>query len=335
MAFCRAAVVAFLACRASELPEDVCSGDCQEDAARGKHEFALITDLDKASRHPSKQTWHAWFRRGALRFETGAGRYHLDWLHTSKLESSLSFKNRSMELSELVRFQEHLLAMCDITGLVFEVDPEEGQAFQRLALADGNGRSMKPFKAEWATVKDGYLFVGSMGREWTDDDGSVVHRDAQWVKRIDSNWHVQSLDWGQRFEALRAAVDAKLPGYLWHEAIIWDEWLARWLVLPRKESREPYSPTADETRGTNLLLLANDDFSVIETLRIGPLEPEWGFAAIRKVPGTNDTFAALKVREVGKRTATKLCVFDLSGRMLLEPIFEDVSEMKFEGMQFT
>ena len=77
-----------------------------------------------------------------------------------------------MELSELVRFQEHLLAMChlsqtglwdvlrlwvlagDITGLVFEVDPEEGQAFQRLALADGNGRSMKPFKAEWATVKD-------------------------------------------------------------------------------------------------------------------------------------------------------------------------------------
>jgi len=319
MAFRRAAVVVLLACRASELPEDVCSGDCQEDPSRGdglrhmssttrRHEFALITDLDKASRHPSKLTWHAWFRRGALRFETAAGRYHLDWLHTSKLETSLSFKNRSMELSELVRFQEHLLAMCDITGLVFEVDPEEGQAFQRLALADGNGRSMKPFKAEWATVKDGYLFVGSMGREWTDDDGSVVHRDAQWVKRIDSSWHVQSLDWGQRFEALRAAVDAKLPGYLWHEAIIWDEGLARWIVLPRKESRETYSPTADETRGTNLLLLANEDFSVIETLR---------------------------VLEVGKRTATKLCVFDLSGRMLLEPIFEDVGEMKFEGLEFT
>ena len=174
-----------------------------------------------------------------------------------------------------------------------------------------------------------------MGREWTDDDGSVVPRDAQWVKRIDSSWHVQSLDWGQRFEALRAAVDAKLPGYLWHEALIWDEGLARWIVLPRKESRETYSPTADETRGTNLLLLANEDFSVIETLRVGPLEPEWGFAAIRKVPGTNDTFAALKVLEVGKRTATKLCVFDLSGRMLLEPIFEDVGEMKFEGLEFT
>ena len=182
--------------------------------------------------------------------------------------------------------------------------------------------------------QDGFLFVGSMGREWTDNDGSVVHRDAQWVKRIDASWHVQSLDWMQMFEALRAAVGAKLPGYLWHEAIIWDPSLQRWIVLPRKVSQEPYSPTADETRGSNLLLLANEDVSVVETVRVGPLEPEWGFAAVRKVPGTNDTFAALKVLEVGKRTATKLCVFNLRGRMLLDTIFADVSEMKFEGLEF-
>ena len=34
--------------------------------SRLRHEFALITDLDKASRDPSKLTWHAWFRRGLL-----------------------------------------------------------------------------------------------------------------------------------------------------------------------------------------------------------------------------------------------------------------------------
>lgn len=40
----------------------------------------------------------------------------------------------------------------DITGVVFEVDGS--QAVQRLLLSDGNGRSAKPFKSEWATVKD-------------------------------------------------------------------------------------------------------------------------------------------------------------------------------------
>ena len=290
----------------------------------------------------------------------------------------------------------------DITGVVFEVDPAGSQAVQRLILSDGNGRSAKPFKSEWATVKDtlwhililrifasnsdckpcdpmviyailwvciiichrthcniimsvssdpirswdmwavsgaptqdGFLIVGSMGREWVGDDGRIQHYNPQWVKQIDRNWHVESLDWRKTFEAMRATVGVRSPGYLWHEAIIWDSLLKRWIVLPRKASLEAYSPVADETRGTNLLLLATEDFSIIDQLRIGPLEPDWGFAAVRKVPGTNDTFAALKVLEVGSRTATKICVFDLKGNMLLEPAFQEVDEQKFEGLEFT
>ena len=335
--------------------------------------------------------------------EEGDG-YRLEWTDTKKLESSLSVKNRSMELSELVRYQGRLFAFCrfaatlaweqlrkngskligqpklgDITGIVFEIDLEAGQAIQRLVLSDGNGRSTKPFKSEWATVKDGILcsgqvaqlfflhaqgfsrfsacavltpkpaacyyshldfmqdgqlLVGSMGREWVGDDGRIEHYNPQWVKEIDRTLHVESLDWRQKFEALRSTLGLRSPGYLWHEAVIWDSWLRRWIVLPRKASVNAYTPTEDETRGTNVLLLAAEDFSRIETLHIGPLEPEWGFAAVRKVPGTNDTYAALKALEVGPRTATKICVFNLAGEMLLNPPFVDVDEMKFEGLEF-
>eukprot|EP00931_Biecheleriopsis_adriatica_P047661 TRINITY_DN27497_c0_g1_i1.p1 TRINITY_DN27497_c0_g1~~TRINITY_DN27497_c0_g1_i1.p1 ORF type:complete len:398 (-),score=87.48 TRINITY_DN27497_c0_g1_i1:96-1139(-) len=299
--------------------------------------FALVSDLDKASRDARKFKWHAFYRRGVLRFSPETGRYRIEWLQTDKLENIIAVKNRSMELSELVRFDGKLFAMCDSTGLVFEIDPLQNLAFQRQALPDGNGKVMKPFKAEWATVKDGKLLIGSMGREWVGDDGQVEHFDPQWIKSMDRSGRVTSINWRSAFQALRVVTNTTLPGYLWHEAIIWDALLGRWLVLPRKASEhEPYTPESDETRGCNILLLASEDFSDIELLRIGPLEPEWGFTALRKVPGTNDTYAALKVLEVGKRTETKITVFDLKGNMLLDSPFEHVDErIKYEGLEFT
>ena len=35
-------------------------------------------------------------------------------------------------------------------------------------LADGDGTVSKGFKAEWCTVKDDHLYIGGMGKEWTD-----------------------------------------------------------------------------------------------------------------------------------------------------------------------
>ena len=49
---------------------------------------------------------------GALTFESGTGLYRLDWFNTTRLESTLSVKNRSMELSELVRYEGRLFAFC-------------------------------------------------------------------------------------------------------------------------------------------------------------------------------------------------------------------------------
>eukprot|EP00930_Biecheleria_cincta_P015808 TRINITY_DN13059_c0_g1_i1.p1 TRINITY_DN13059_c0_g1~~TRINITY_DN13059_c0_g1_i1.p1 ORF type:complete len:362 (-),score=68.65 TRINITY_DN13059_c0_g1_i1:61-1146(-) len=296
--------------------------------------IALVSDLDKASRNAKKFSWHSLLRRGVLRLGSGGG-YQVEWHSTDRLETMLSAKNRSMELSDLIRYDGKLLAMCDITGLVFEVDPETSTAFQRLALADGNGKVLKPYKSEWATIKDGVLLIGSMGREWVGDQGQIEHFDSQWIKSIDKNGKVESINWRPVFEALRTASNTTSPGYLWHEAVIWDAWLRRWVVLPRKASQDsPYTPQDDETRGTNLLLIASEDFSEIEVRTLGPLEPEWGFAALRKVPGTNDTYAALKVLEVGDRTETKLAVFDLRGNMLLDPPFQHVDSVKYEGLEF-
>lgn len=48
-------------------------------------------------------------------------------------------------------------------------------------------------------------------------------------------------------------------------------------------------------QGTNLLIIASEDFSEVIVKRVGPLDPEYGFTAVRKLPGT-DLYVALKVR---------------------------------------
>ena len=104
--------------------------------------------------------------------------YRVEWDGETVLHSRTAMRNRSMEFSELVRYDHLLLAVCDVTGLVFKIKPEEGKIFQRWALADGDGEESKPFKGEWATVKDGVLWLGSTGKEWTRLDGTVKHRNS-------------------------------------------------------------------------------------------------------------------------------------------------------------
>merc|ERR1712159_137858 len=174
-----------------------------------------------------------------------------------------------------------------------------------------------------------------MGREWVDDNGDVIHVNSQWVKTIDRSGRVENINWRPVYEALRTATNTTRPGYLWHEAVHWDVRSRRWILLPRKASfGEPYSPESDETRGTNLLLIASEDFSDIIVRRIGPLEPEYGFSAVRKVPGTDDVYMALKVLEIGTKTSTKITVFDLDGNFLLDPPFVHVDDLKYEGVDF-
>ena len=251
--------------------------------ASQEHTFAIITDKDHNSNGPDEGEWHAILRQGTLHLDASSGNYSVTWQGDTVLRTRTATKGRSMELSELVQYRHLLFAFCDSTGLVWKVQLPAGEVLQRYAIADGDGEQPKAFKSEWATVKDGLVWVGSMGRPYVLDDGTVLHRNAEWVKTLDENGRIENHNWAVEYAALRKAAEVEGLGYLWHEAVHWDAPSRQWFFLPRKRSlRQPYTSTADETRGTNILLVASEDFSSIRVLEgIGPAEDDYGFSSIR------------------------------------------------------
>ncbi|KAL6064806.1 Soluble calcium-activated nucleotidase 1 [Balamuthia mandrillaris] len=297
-----------------------------------QYPFAIVTDLDKLSRDPQEFVWHAFMKKGLL-IRNARANFTIQWEDTIRLTSSTAHKNRSMELSELAKFKGKLLAMCDYTGIVYQIS--DSRMFQRHALADGNGKEPKPFKTEWATVKDDLLYLGSIGKEWV-VDGKMVHYNPQWVKTVDKNGHINNYDWGANYQALRQHTNTTYPGYLSHEAVEWHPGLRKWLFLPRKASENiSYDEATDERMATNLLLMASEDFSQVESVRVGPLLPEAGFTSMKLVPDTNEIIA-LRAMEVGSTTKTWITVFDRQGNFRLEPSWQQLvsPDTKYEGLAF-
>ena len=56
------------------------------------------------------------------------------------------------------------------------------------------------------------------------------------------------------------------PGYIIHESASWSSVHKRWFFLPRRESKERYDEKLDESRGTNLMLTADEEFSDIKVI---------------------------------------------------------------------
>eukprot|EP00002_Diphylleia_rotans_P001397 TRINITY_DN1078_c0_g1_i3.p1 TRINITY_DN1078_c0_g1~~TRINITY_DN1078_c0_g1_i3.p1 ORF type:complete len:246 (+),score=50.69 TRINITY_DN1078_c0_g1_i3:53-790(+) len=128
--------------------------------------FAIIADKDKKAK--DEQGWTSHFRTGVIsRFSDGT--YKVEWESQVKINSQFNEAGRGMELSELVNFNGRLLSFDDRTGIVFEIIGSD--AVPRYILMDGDGKSGKGYKSEWATIKDGYLYVGSMGKEWSTPQG--------------------------------------------------------------------------------------------------------------------------------------------------------------------
>jgi len=223
--------------------------------------------------------------------------------------------------------------MCDYTGIIFKI--EKGQVFQRQAIADGNGNQPKPMKIEWATVKDDLIYLGSIGKEWVVPDKPPLHYNAEWIKTIDQNGFVENYNWEQEYNALRRAVNASFPGYLIHEAVVWNPNIKKWIFIPRRHSiSTPYSEKEDQKQGGNIMLITDEEFNDIKVVHLGEREPEWGYTSVKVVPDSNDLIA-LKVQEVDGITRTELTVIDLEGNIKLKPAKRVlVSDMKFEGLEF-
>ncbi|XDV51094.1 hypothetical protein PO909_020041 [Leuciscus waleckii] len=297
-----------------------------------RYRIGVIADLDTDSRRQKDNTWFSLLKRGHLLVSESGDSVSVNWdSDPLVLDSHLSEKGRGMELSELVAFNGHLYSVDDRTGVVYRI--EGNRAVPWVILTDGDGSVSKGFKAEWMAVKDERLYVGGLGKEWTTVSGEFVNNDPEWIKVIGFNGDVEHENWVPRYNALKRAAEITPPGYLIHESGVWSERLQRWFFLPRRASSERYDETADEHRGTNLILSCSRDFSQISASRVGPLKPTLGFSSFRFIPDTDDQIIlALKSQEDAGRIASYITAFTLDGRILMPDT--KIGDVKYEGLEF-
>ncbi|XP_003964703.3 soluble calcium-activated nucleotidase 1 isoform X2 [Takifugu rubripes] len=297
-----------------------------------RYRIAVIADLDTSSSSDKKLTWFSYMRRGYLSVSESGDKVAVEWEGDRVvLESHLSEKGRGMELSELVAFNGKLYSVDDRTGIVYRIDGEK--AVPWVILTDGDGSVAKGFKAEWMTVKDRHLWIGGLGKEWTTTTGEFVNNYPQWVKVVGFRGDVRHENWVSNYEALRSAAGIQPPGYLIHESASWSDTLQRWFFLPRRASEERYDETADERRGTNILLSSSADFKDITASRVGQLNLTHGFSSFKFVPNTDDQIiVALKSEEDGGKISTYIMAFTLDGRILLPET--KIGDVKYEGIEF-
>eukprot|EP00591_Stephanopyxis_turris_P007694 CAMPEP_0195517012 /NCGR_PEP_ID=MMETSP0794_2-20130614/9508_1 /TAXON_ID=515487 /ORGANISM="Stephanopyxis turris, Strain CCMP 815" /LENGTH=262 /DNA_ID=CAMNT_0040645741 /DNA_START=753 /DNA_END=1541 /DNA_ORIENTATION=- len=254
-----------------------------------------------------------------------------------------------MELSELTIFDNRLLSFDDRTGTVFELlnkdNGRETFVVPRMVITEGDGDTDKGMKWEWATVKGKELYLGSMGKEYTNPDGSVANTNNLWVSVLNSKGELFRKDWTREFNFVREALGAKSPGYTINEAIMWSQKLKKWVFLPRRISSEMYDENTDERKGSNKLAIVDEFFTkakVVE-IKMSHVDPLHGFSTFAFVPGTNDEHA-LAIRSVeencvgGDENAciqrTFFIVFNvLTGDVLMDE-FELPDTVKYEGVEF-
>ncbi|RYG44008.1 hypothetical protein EON67_12245 [archaeon] len=185
---------------------------------------AIIADLDKRSKRKDaggKDVWHSRYVTATLT-RTGSA-YALQWDAEAEVETAHNEAGRGCELSELVLFEGKLFTFDDRTGIMFEVvHPASSAAtglqapgiVPRNIFMEGDGNTDKGFKIEWATVKDGDLYVGSFGKEFTDNAGNIAHSNNLWVKRVKPDGTVHHLDWKPHYDTMRAKLGYPHPEYV-------------------------------------------------------------------------------------------------------------------------
>jgi len=292
------------------------------------YNISVIADRDKASKHASKYEWESFLKNGVM--TRGSAGYSVTWEPEAlSLTSKINEEGRGMELSELVYFNGQLFSCDDRTGIVYEI--YDGEVIPHHILVDGNGHSPKGFKCEWMAVKDDLLYVGGLGKEWTNSKGEIIGRAPQWVKTVDLEGRIAHISWVNVYEALREATGTTHPGYLIHEAVRFHPVLRRWFFFPRRVSTEPYVDTLDESRGSNTVISTNEHFQDIKVTHLGDKIPTHGFSSFAFVPYHEDEVVALKTEESGDTIATYITIFNLDGTVLMPET--QIANIKFEGIE--
>ncbi|XP_052863020.1 apyrase [Anopheles cruzii] len=297
--------------------------------------IGIIADLDTSSAL-SKNQWGSFYLKGYLSFIPAKRSVTVSWDEgTPKaLQSGFALKGRGMELSELVVFNGKLLTFDDRTGLVYEVEGD--RVLPWVLLMDGDGRTGKGFKAEWATVKDQILYVGSMGKEWTTAAGDFETSDPMYVKAVTVHGEVYHLNWINNYKAIRKSIGIDWPGYMIHESGAWSDVHRRWFFLPRRCSHERYNETRDEHMGCNFLISCDETFQSIRAIELtrNGIPPTHGYSSFKFLPTANDeVIVALSTEELNGKTSTFVSAFTIEGEQLLAET-RIPTEYKYEGLEF-
>jgi soluble calcium-activated nucleotidase 1 len=304
------------------------------DSTTSEYLLAIITDEDHASQveqEDGRTAWQSTLRHDRLHRQadpqTGQPRYRFEDIPEAEggefqLISLIAEGGRGAEFSELVMFGKRLVTFDDRTGLVCEVRGQN-QLVPRNILMTGSGdEEFKGFKSEWATLWNDQLVIGSHGKKPAEE----------WVKMLDRNYGVRSVNWADRYQRIRDALGVGPDGYVIHEAAEWHPYRREWLFFPRKISNKPFDEAVDaRERGANMLIIANEDFSQIRTLEVGERIPERGISSFKILPGHPNECVGLKSVEIGDRTESYLFCFNLDGEVLQDDIF--IGDYKCEGLE--
>lgn len=306
--------------------------------------LVIVADLDKKSRDESssKPLYFSFLQHATLKITKNEivqkDEFSVKWGEKRKFTTTLNEAGRGFELSELTWFDGKLLSFDDRTGIVYRLKNFEGgkpiQAIPEHIVMEGDGVAGKGQKHEWATVKDDELYMGSVGKEYTDNDGNVLADSNLWVAVMDKHGDVHHEDWTSNFARVRTALGADWPGYVVHEAIEWSPVHRQWFILPRRVSTEAYNDMLDEKRGSNKLVVASEDFSTIEVREVGKITPLRGFSSFKFLPRSGDNLiVAIKSVEIEDENlqTSFLMVFDIKGNVLLEET-ELPGGHKYEGI---
>jgi soluble calcium-activated nucleotidase 1 len=315
--------------------------------------FAALTDLDQLSlvdKTSSKPSFRSVILPGEITHNPETNQYTIKMDDTRELITQHNEAGRGAEFSELTIFNNRLLTFDDRTGGVFEIlnQPDGKSSFcvPRLVITEGQGDTDKGMKWEWATVKNGELYMGSMGKEYTNKDGSVANTNNLWVSILNERGEIRRVDWEPKFTFVRDKLGAQSPGYVVHEAVNWSPYLKKWVFAPRRISSEVYSDVLDEKRGSNKLVLVDESFSTAEIVEVQMANRQdglHGFSSFAFVPGTKDRHA-LALRSVEEDCAgddldvckqrSYFVIFDvLTGEVLMDEV-EIEDKMKYEGVEF-
>lgn len=314
--------------------------------------FAAVTDLDQLSRvaDSSKPLFKSLLLPGILTRDPTTSQYSIEFEEIRTLTSKHNEAGRGMELSELTVYDNRLLSFDDRTGTVFEILSEDkGKSSfvaPRFVITEGSGDTDKGMKWEWASVKNGELYMGSFGKEYTREDGSIANTNNLWIDILSHRGELRRLDWSENYNFVRAKLGASSPGYVIHEAILWSSHLNQWVFVPRRVSSDAYDENADERKGSDKLVLVDESFTTAKVvdIKMKEVDPLHGFSTIAFVPGTRDRHI-LAVRTVEEDCVggdESLCkqrsyflVFNvLTGEVLMEETKYPTEGYKFEGVEF-